>query len=39
MCESCGCGSSSVVYRCEECGKESDKPEECCGKPMKKVEE
>jgi hypothetical protein len=25
------------TYECEECGATSDKPESCCGKPMKKV--
>ncbi len=39
MCKSCGCGpKKEATYKCEECGKVSSTPKECCGKPMKKVE-
>lgn len=36
----CGGGKKDKekeLYKCECCGKTSDKQEECCGKPMKKV--
>lgn len=39
MCETCGCGSENkekVKYKCESCGRISDVPKDCCGKPMKK---
>jgi hypothetical protein len=35
MCNCCGCGSK-VDYKCDDCGKTSKVPKECCGKPMKK---
>lgn len=36
----CGCGSSKSKkdeYKCADCGKTSEKPDKCCGKPMKKI--
>ncbi|MDO8733644.1 MAG: hypothetical protein Q7K21_00600 [Elusimicrobiota bacterium] len=40
MSSCCGCGSGSEdkkqMYKCEGCGKTSDKQANCCGKPMKK---
>ena len=45
MCKSCGCSEPSEEkeekgkYKCEDCGRESEKQEDCCGKPMKKAGE
>lgn len=38
MCNTWGCSleKKKEVYKCESCGKTSDKPGNCCGKPMKK---
>jgi len=33
----CGSKEKRKVYKCECCGKTSDKPGNCCGKPMKKI--
>jgi len=38
-CSCCGSGSDKKkVYKCEKCGKTSDKPGKCCDKPIKKVD-
>ncbi len=41
MCKSCGCGMKreKKKYKCEKCGKESEKKEVCCGEEMKEVKE
>ncbi len=42
MCKTCGCDKPSEeekkdTYECEDCGKTTEKQEDCCGKPMKKT--
>jgi len=38
MCEKCGCHEveKEKKYRCESCGRTSDKKKTCCDKPMRK---